>query len=769
MRLQTIAILLLTMAGFALRLHYLTATHPFFDEYTTVLAARQILEHGWPVLPSGLFYEHGLLATYLIIPFTALYIYTPTTQWQPAQWGLMLSRWPSALIGTFTIPLIYVIGRRLNKPICHLPSAISLLAAGLFALSPEGMVWGGRARMYALATLLVLLTVYWAYHGARYPAPTRYRWWAMLALLVTLLTQFGAMTLVPPLVVAMVVVGWLSHKEARRRREANEEAKDQIPPIWFLSPPVVLEILALAVIVGLAVLVKRLGQPLGDVALGSAGSDPLSTELFETITYQTAFHFTWTDTIDFLAEQFGPAHHFWLAITTVVAAIAGLILGLVSKWQTKADNNTSHRLLRVARFASPASCRLIASPPHLFLWLIFGLIILEMVTFLDPFRRNPRYLVMYLPLFYLIAAHAILDFGFHLCAFGGILDFARLRTSGGVLLAGFHISRFTLYASERSLPVGRFISPTFIALALLLIFTIIGFDDLRIALVTPEPAYEEAFEYLEANWQPGDVLLTMNTPAAGLYRRHANGFTVQNDADQFLLKSETGSIDRWLGAPWVGTPADFNAALNASERMWFVIDTIRLPVYFRGDWQAVVNSQMEQIWAKDNALIYRTRPDRIPLPIHPDILVEATLGDSIQLIGYTLQLPHASSATISSTLPVFNLHASRPISNLYLTLFWRPRHSLTTDYTVFLHLRNAEGITVAQVDRLSLGGAYPTSRWQPGETVIDPFTLSLPANLPPGLYTLWVGMYRLETLERLPIVNDTSAENAILLGEIVLP
>lgn len=115
MRWQTILILVITLAGFALRLSYLTTTHPFFDEYTTVLAARQILNQGWPILPSGLFYEHGLLSTYLIAPFTALFIHTPTDQWQPAHWGLMLSRWPSLLISTATIPLIYAVGSRFNS------------------------------------------------------------------------------------------------------------------------------------------------------------------------------------------------------------------------------------------------------------------------------------------------------------------------------------------------------------------------------------------------------------------------------------------------------------------------------------------------------------------------------------------------------------------------------------------------------------------------------------------------------------------------------
>ncbi len=772
MHLQTIAIFILTLAGFALRLHYLTTTHPFFDEYTTVLAARQILEHGWPMLPSGLFYEHGLLATYLIAPFTALFVYTPIAQWQPAQWGLMLARWPSVLIGTLTIPLIYMIGRRINCQLSmvngqshrkaahsstsnpstfnlqpsNLPSSAALLAAGIFALSPEGMVWGGRARMYTLATLLVLLTVYWGYRGAISPAPTHYRGWAMLALLAVLLTQFGAMILIPPLVVAMIVVGWLSHQKtvtggAEQSVKSNNYTSRftfHIPRVWFLRRNVVLEILVLTVVVGCAVLVKRLGQPLGAAALGSEESGALPAELLGTVTYQTALHFTWTDTIDFLAEQFGPAHHFWLAMATVAAGSIGLILWLIRHRRTNLSASSPPHF----PVASP-SC-LIPSF-NLFLWLVFGLIILEMVAFLDPFRRNPRYLVMYLPLFYLIAASTIMftiyDLRFTIY---DIVPFGYLRFTHHVL---------------------RFISPALISLGLLLMFTIIGFADLRIALVTPEPAYEQAFEFIQTNWQPGDVLFTMNTPAAGLYRGQVDGFTVQDEADQFLLQQDTGRVDRWLGVPWVGNAADFNAALNAHERTWFVIDTIRLPVYFHGDWLAVVNTQMQQVWAKDNALIYHTRPDRIPLPTQPTTSVEAILGDSIQLVGYTLQISGSPSLAVNSSP-----QSPREAPNLYLTLFWQSLRPITTDYTVFLHLRRtADGVTVAQKDGLSLSGAYPTSRWQLDETVIDPITLSLPPDLPSGRYTLWVGMYQLETLQRLPIANDTSGENAVFLGEVMLP
>jgi hypothetical protein len=715
MHLKKITVFILILAGFALRLHYLITTHPFFDEYTTVLAARQILRHGWPMLPSGLFYEHGLLATYLITPFTALFIDTPLSQWQPAHWGLMLSRWPSLLLSTATIPLIYTLGRRGFNVLTsrsYFAAHISLLAAGLFALSPEGMMWGGRARMYALATLLVLLTVYWAYRGSLHPAPARYRWGAMLTLLATLLTQLGALTLIPPLVIGMAIIGWLSSRTTHHALR-----------VWFLRPSIFLEGLVLTAIVGLSIYVKRLGRPLGFAPLKGPGSSSLLKELLNTATYQTAFHFTWADTIKLLSRQFGVPHLYWLTVATIVGAFIGLIFWLAgeirrNKSEIRSEKSTSNFLFLIPNF-------------QLFLWLVFGLIILEMVTLLEPFRRNPRYLVMYLPLFYLIAANAIFK-----------------------LKLVFHpASRFTPYVLRFTRHVPRFISPTIVAIILIALFTAIGFEDLRVALITPEPAYEQAFAFVYTHWQPGDALLTMNTPAAALYLNQVDGFTVQNDAEQFLLDAGTTPIDRWLGVPWLGTAADFNIALDASERTWFVIDTIRQPVYFKGDWLAVVNNQMEQLWAKDNALVYRTRADRIPLPTHPDTLINATLDDSIQLLGYTL----ANSAFKTGN------------SELRLILFWQPLITPPTDYTAFLHLRDHNGAIVVQRDRQPLDGAYPTSHWQPGETVIDPITLPLPEDLPAGSYFLLTGLYQLDTLERLPLANDASGENAILLGEITLP
>lgn len=721
MRLQVIAILILTAVGFALRLRYLTTTHPFFDEYTTVLAARQILSYGWPLLPSGLFYEHGLLATYMIAPFTALFIDMPPAQWQAAHWGLMLARWPSTLVSTATIPLIYAIGQDINKRF------IALFAAGLFALSPEGMVWGGRARMYALATVLVLLTVYWAYRGAVYPAPARYRWLAQAAFAAALLTQFGAMLLAPPLVMSMALIGWLSFREA----QARSDKYGFVSRLWFWRKTVFLEGLALALALGLAIWVKRLGRPLGATALDDLAGLNVWAELSNTVTYQTAFYFTWDEAITFLARQFGPSHHLWLALTTVMGVLVGLVawIFLVNREKLEIRNATDRPgfSLNYIPFINYA---------QLFLGLVFGLIIIEMVTLLEPFRRNPRYIVMYLPLFYLVAAQAIFNFR-HL-----------FRFSAGMPR---QVLRFIPQPARSQ-------TQTVIPITLVILFLIIGFNDLRIELVTPEPAYETAFAHVQTNWQPGDRLLTMNTPAAGLYLGQVDGFTVQHEFEQFLLDYPHAPVDRWLGVPWVGTAADFQSILDNSRRTWFVIDSIRQAVYFRGDWQAVVNSQLEPVLTKDNVLVYRTRPDRTLLSTQPKRLTHINLDNAIELVGYTLDDSSAREQPGSGSN-----------RQLVITLFWQPLSPIPADYTNFLHLRNSEGVTVAQQDRQPLNGNYPTSHWRPGETVIDPIRLAIPENLPAGSYTLFTGLYQLKTLARLPVVNDTSGENAIPLEQVTLP
>ncbi|HSD83130.1 MAG TPA: hypothetical protein VLG46_04700, partial [Anaerolineae bacterium] len=65
---------------------------------------------------------------------------------------------------------------------------------------------------------------------------------------------------------------------------------------------------------------------------------------------------------------------------------------------------------------------------------------------------------------------------------------------------------------------------------------------------------------------------------------------------------------------------------------------------------------------------------------------------------------------------------------------------------------------VAQADSSPQAGAYPTSFWDVDETVVDEHLLPLPAALPAGDYTIVVGLYRLDTGERLSITPGGGSE-----------
>jgi len=645
----------ITLMAFALRLAYVLHSHPFIDEFTTVLAAKAILQHGLPVLPSGLFYEHGILFSYLDTPFVAL---------ASAAHLITIARVPSLIIGTAMTPLIYYIGRRWFSP------WVGMGAAFLFAVSPEGMVWDGRARMYGLAQLLVLLLTFWVFSSTHGKHTARNRWLALGTLLLALLAHFGTLMFIPPLLAGWVVVWWLS-----RRKNADATPADS--RVWLAQG------IALIAIIGVGLLVKRLGQPLGMAQLGEPASVNPLIELWHTLSYQIGIALDGKSTVSFLARQFGVPHHLWLTIVSVAGGIVAIF---------------GPRRKNVA---------------YLFLWLVFGLTIVEMITLLEPFRRNPRYVVMGLPLFYLLAAQSVAVLG------------------------------------KKLSPVAGW-SPIAVAL-LVTILQIPGiWKDVSIAYRTPEPPYDLALQFVAEQWQPTDIVTTVNPSAAALYLPRVDFFAQQHDAEQFLLNRDTAPVDRWLGLPWLSSTTDFNRILNENPRVWFIADEQRLTNFgfFGGDWLAMLNTQMEKVWSADGAVVYRTRTDRVPVPSAPDTPLDANFGGIIRLTGYS-----------------FNAETQPP----QLTLFWQALAPIDADYTAFIHLRDAENNRVQQWDRQPLNGAYPTHLWHGGETIADPIAIALPADLPAGDYRFAIGLYRLDTLARLPLTNDTSGENAVFIPADFLP
>jgi hypothetical protein len=138
-------------------------------------------------------------------------------------------------------------------------------------------------------------------------------------------------------------------------------------------------------------------------------------------------------------------------------------------------------------------------------------------------------------------------------------------------------------------------------------------------------------------------------------------------------------------------------------------------------------------------------PVQEPSPQPLTVLQDASFVDGIRLEGYHL------------------LHED---GELRLTLTWVTGEYLETDYTVFVHLLDAEGTTVAQGDGPPLDGAWPTSLWPTGYRLQDLHVITLSADLPPGDYELLVGLYEPSTGLRLPLA---AGGDAISLDTLSLP
>jgi hypothetical protein len=128
--------------------------------------------------------------------------------------------------------------------------------------------------------------------------------------------------------------------------------------------------------------------------------------------------------------------------------------------------------------------------------------------------------------------------------------------------------------------------------------------------------------------------------------------------------------------------------------------------------------------------------------------LQGNLQNRVQLLGYHLDKT-----------------SYRPGETMAVTLYWLALQEMDENYKVFVHLTDEEMTRlVAQSDRWPVYNFSPTTRWQPGEIVWDRHEIVVPGGEPPGTYQLLTGMYLLETMQNLDILD----ENGVATGTSVM-
>jgi hypothetical protein len=148
------------------------------------------------------------------------------------------------------------------------------------------------------------------------------------------------------------------------------------------------------------------------------------------------------------------------------------------------------------------------------------------------------------------------------------------------------------------------------------------------------------------------------------------------------------------------------------------------------------------------------RERRFNMPKTPDSVLEYKIGAFGELMG--VDIPQTTIST-STTLS--------------LVLYWQGKAAAELNYSVFVHMVGDDGEIWAQSDTQPEGGSAPTATWLAGQVIVDEHYLDIAADLPPGEYTLFTGMYDSESGYRETVYDAEGhrvADDLILIGKITI-
>lgn len=256
--------------------------------------------------------------------------------------------------------------------------------------------------------------------------------------------------------------------------------------------------------------------------------------------------------------------------------------------------------------------------------------------------------------------------------------------------------------------------------------------------------YGQMMAYVSQNAQPGDTLILNNPLQKPLYQY----YTPRNVPAIFLPDGDVSLEDPI-------TRQQLDTLAKKSTRLWLVMFGNPAEYDPTGYLERWLGAHAFKTYANgfvDSALSLYVMPSTQP-SIKKSL--RATLGDSIQLIGYDLDRAQVA-----------------PGQALQLTLHWKTTHPLDKHYTVFAHVIGGvnpatQSPVWAQMDTEPGGGSRATTSWQVGETIDDRYGLLLPRHIPPGEYQIEIGMYDSATQSRLPVYDENGArvqEDRVLLG-----
>jgi hypothetical protein len=193
-----------------------------------------------------------------------------------------------------------------------------------------------------------------------------------------------------------------------------------------------------------------------------------------------------------------------------------------------------------------------------------------------------------------------------------------------------------------------------------------------------------------------------------------------------------------------------------------VWDALLPPGLSDGIYQAFVVIQdaagKEAARALAGTIRVRGRPHTSAIP-PMQARLNANLGGQVTLLGYDL--------SDEDGRPTRHWEAGK---TYLVTLYWQSLATWDVPYVGFVHMLDANHSIITQRDQVPGEGEAPTTSWLPGEVLADRYRLTVPPDLPTGVYLLEAGLYRPDLFKRLPLLDATGNPTAdhVILGEITV-
>ncbi|MDP6793514.1 MAG: hypothetical protein QF660_05625, partial [Anaerolineales bacterium] len=153
------------------------------------------------------------------------------------------------------------------------------------------------------------------------------------------------------------------------------------------------------------------------------------------------------------------------------------------------------------------------------------------------------------------------------------------------------------------------------------------------------------------------------------------------------------------------------------------------------------------------AIVYIAPQYRPPMPLREQDLADdivrtdAIFNDEIELLGYSV-----------------TDYTSLPGETMQVTLYWRGREEMDSDYNLALNIHGRDMEHIAKLDTWPGGGLLPTGDWLLGAVYADTYSIPLSRNaVPPTLLRMDVSFWQDSLDERLSVTANGSAIGSLML------